>query len=236
MDIPIIGITTYGRDENGRFPLPAPYVDAVRRAGGIGVLLPPGEYRIRELVALVDGLVLAGGGDIDPATYGGTPHPDVYMVDSERDRMELALAESVIANGMPTLAICRGSQVINIVEGGTLYEHIPDIYGESVKHRLPPREPVPHPIKATAESLVSRVMETTECAPVSWHHQAIRDVAPSLRGVAHAPDGVIEALEMSGHPWLVAVQWHPEETAAEDPTQQRLFNALIAVAREARAS
>ena len=153
------------------------------------------------------------------------------MVDAERDLMDLALARMAIETGLPMLGICRGCQVINVALGGTLHEHLPDVYGESTLHRLPPCDPVPHPIRATAASRVAGIMGQAECLPSSWHHQAIRDVAPPLTVVAHAPDGVIEALEHPAHPWLIAVQWHPERTAAADPTQQRLFDALVEAAR-----
>ena len=229
--VPIIGITTYGRDETDKYVLPVKYVESVRRAGGAAFLIPPGEPHYERLLAKLDGLIIAGGGDIDPKVYGGSDHPDIYMVDPDRDTMEIAMAKTVVENGMPTLSICRGSQIINIALGGTLFPHVPDEFGESVKHRLPPREPVPHPIEALKGSKVAEVMHATEVEPASWHHQAMREVAPKLEIVAYAPDGVIEALELPGHPWLLAVQWHPEETAAEDPTQQRLFDALVEAAK-----
>ena len=135
--------------------------------------------------------------------------------------------------GVPTLAICRGTQILNVAEGGTLIEHLPDVVGETVIHRAPPREPVAHPVRVLPESRLAGVLGATDFSCMSWHHQAIRQVAPGFEVVAYAPDGTIEGLEMQSHPWLVAVQWHPELTAAEDPIQQRLFDALVeaAVAR-----
>ncbi|MCH8045374.1 MAG: gamma-glutamyl-gamma-aminobutyrate hydrolase family protein [Planctomycetes bacterium] len=224
---PIIGITTYGRDKEDQYPLPVQYVESVRRAGAVPLLIPPGETRIDVLLAQFDAIVLAGGGDIDPALYGGQQHEAVYMVDGERDRMEVELAKRLIDCGMPTLAICRGMQLVNVALGGTLHEHLPDVFGGQIKHRLPPREPVPHPVSVQPDSRIAKIMQTTECSPQSWHHQAIREVAPGLEVVATAADGVIEAIELSGHPWLVAVQWHPELSAAEDPEQQRIFDALV---------
>src|SRR5438309_2418633 len=114
MNPPLIGITTYGRDENNKFYLPAEYVDAVRRAGGLPILLPPGEDHNNPLLPHMDGLLLTGGGDIDPEIYGGIHHESVYMIDPERDRNDLALAREVIAAGLPTFGICRGTQVINV--------------------------------------------------------------------------------------------------------------------------
>ncbi len=227
MPAPLIGITTYGRDEGNRFPLPGEYVDSVRRGGGIPLLIPPGEKRIDALLAILDGVILAGGGDLDPAHYGGGTHESVYMLDAERDNGEMALAKRVIDYNIPTLGICRGAQVINVVLGGTLYIHLPDVVGETVVHRLPPREPTTHPVRVCADSRLGRILGREDFLAASWHHQAIRDPAAGLEVVAHAPDGTIEAVEMPAHPWLIAVQWHPELTSATDPVQQKLFYTFI---------
>ena len=228
---PLIGITTYGRDEQAAFTLPAAYVDAVRRAGGIPVLVPPGEIYLSELMARLDGLILAGGGDVDPALYNGSPHPTIYMLDPERDSSELNLVRHVVATGMPTLGICRGAQVINVALGGTLIEHLPDEVGESVAHRLPPSQPARHVIEIEPTSQLAGILDAQQVDSASWHHQAIRQPAVGLKVVAQAPDGTVEATEMPDHPWLVAVQWHPELTADIDPVQQRLFGALVVAAK-----
>lgn len=230
---PVIGITTYGRNEENRFHLPADYVDAVRRAGGLPLLIPPGEPRWRETLRVVDGLILTGGGDIDPQLYGGSGHPTIYNLDHERDESELALAREVLTTGLPTLGICRGMQVINVALGGTLFEHLPEVVGETVLHRAPPREPIPHSVTVTGEGRLGRIAGEREFSCASWHHQALREVAKELRVVAHAPDRTVEAVEMPAHPWLVAVQWHPELTAAYDPVQQRLFAAFVRAAGDA---
>ena len=227
---PFIGITTYGRGPNNRYILPAEYVDAVRRAGGIPLLLPPGEERMDAVLPLLKAVVFSGGGDLDPELYGGAHHETIYMVEPERDRSEIDLARRVFDLEVPTLAICRGSQIVNVARGGTLIEHLPDAVGETVNHRVPPREPTPHPIRVEPASRLAGVLGATDFSCMSWHHQAIRQVAPGFEVVAHAPDGTIEGLEMPSHPWLVAVQWHPELTAAEDPIQQRLFDALVEAA------
>jgi putative glutamine amidotransferase len=226
MGVPRIGVTTYGRDERGWFELPGDYVDALRRAGALPILLPPGEPRLDEWLAQIDGLVLTGGGDIDPERYGGAPLDSTYMVDAERDAMEFALVRHALDTGLPTLCICRGTQVVNLALGGTLHEHLPDVVGEGVLHRLPSRKPTPHPIQLESGCRLASILEVAECSPMSWHHQAVHELGRGLEVVARAPDGVIEAVELPTHPWLVAVQWHPELTAAEDPTQQRLFDAL----------
>jgi len=233
---PVIGITTYGRDERGRYTLPGEYVDAVERAGAVPVLIPPAPQHAARYLDLVDGIVLAGGGDIDPSHYRGAAHDTNYGVDPARDRLELDLARLIVERRQPTLAICRGLQILNVALGGTLIEHLPAVVGEDVPHRAPPREPTPHPVAVTPGSRLAAIAGTTECAPMSWHHQAIRTLAPGLEAVARAPDGTIEAVEMRAHPWLIAVQWHPELTAARDPAQQRLFDALVQAVQPNRRS
>lgn len=227
MTAPLIGITTYGRDERGRYTLPAEYVAAVERAGGAPVLIPPAPAHAARYLERVDGLVLAGGGDLDPAHYGSDGHETVYSVDVERDRLELELARRMVARRQPALAICRGLQVLNVSLGGSLIEHLPAAVGEQVLHRAPPREPTPHAVRIEPGSRLEALVGARELAPMSWHHQAIRDLAPGLTVVARADDGTIEAVEMPAHPWLLAVQWHPELTAARDPAQQKLFDALV---------
>ncbi len=230
--LPIIGITTYGRDADNKFSLPSEYVDAVRRAGGIPVLLPPGERALDSLLAQLDGLILAGGGDLDPKHYNSNGHETIYMLDQERDLTELALARYVVSQQMPTLGICRGAQVINVAMGGTLIEHLPDEVGESILHRLPPREPASHAIDIDPSSRLAIILQERRIDSASWHHQAIRRIGEGLSVAARANDGTIEAAEMVGHPWLVTVQWHPELTAADDPVQQRLFDAFVEACRQ----
>lgn len=234
MSFPLIGITTYGRDGDNRFYLPAPYVDAVRRAGGIPVLLPPGESNPKGLFDKLDGLILTGGGDLDPTLYGGRSHPTIYMVDRERDRSEMSLVEQSLESKLPTFGICRGSQMINVALGGTLVEHLPDLVGDAIPHRLPPREPTSHPIKLDSGSHLAKILSQIEFSAPSWHHQAVRRLAPGLRSVAQAPDGTIEAVEYPDHPWLIGVQWHPELAADQEPLHQKLFDELVKAASERR--
>ena len=232
----LIAITTYGRDDDGHFFLPSEYVDSVRRSGACPILLPPGEEDLDSWLEPVDGIIFPGGGDIEPSRYGGDEHETTYMVDPERDATELALLEKVLDSGIPTLGICRGTQLLNVALGGTLFDNLPDHVGEEISHRLPPREPTPHAIRVEAGSGLAALLGETEFDAESWHHQAIREIAPGLTAVAQAPDGTIEAVEKRDHPWLYAVQWHPELTAATDPLQQRLFNALTEAALAARES
>ena len=231
---PLIGITTYHRNENNVFTLPAEYVDAVRRAGGIPLLIPPGEKQLEALLPHLDGLILSGGGDVDPALYGGNSHQTVYNVSAERDTTETAIVAQVVESGLPPLGICRGLQLLNVALGGTLIEHLPDVVGESVPHRAQPHGPVIHPVQLEPDSRLAQILQSEQTETASWHHQAPAQVAPPLKVVATAPDGTLEALEMPGHPWLIAVQWHPELTAANDAAQQRLFDTLVEVAGRAR--
>ena len=226
-----IGITTYGCDADGRVTLPSEYVACVRAAGGQVVLLPPGEPDPARWLADLDGIVLAGGGDLAPETWGGEGVAENYGVDLERDHTELALAAAVLGRHLPSLWICRGLQVLNVHLGGTLIEHLPDRVGEEIPHRLPPREPVSHLIEIEPDSRLARSLDCTRCDAISWHHQAVDRPGAQLVVVARAADGTIEALELPSHPELTAVQWHPELSADEDPIQQTLFNALVARAQ-----
>jgi putative glutamine amidotransferase len=195
-------------------------------------------------IGLIDGLLLPGGGDVDPRLYGGTQHPTLYGVDAARDAAEIALARHAAESGLPALCICRGAQVLNVALGGTLIEHLPDVVGEDVWHRDPsgarapasaaplPKGHVPHPVRLVEGTRLAAMLGGGPKAPSSSHHQAVRRVASDLRVAAHAPDGTIEALELPSHPWLFAVQWHPEVSAARDPAEQLLFDEFVRAARE----
>jgi putative glutamine amidotransferase len=224
---PIIGLTTHVPDENGHFHLDAKYVEAVRRAGGIAVLLPPGDEMPQEVLARLDGVVFTGGGDVEPALYVAEGHEQNYGMNLERDRVEGDLIRAAIAGEKPMLCICRGTQILNVALGGTLHQHLPDVVGEEVLHRAPPRVPVPHAVEVQEGTLLADTLGTTKCAPESWHHQAVDKPGKGLTVVARAPDGTAEALAHETHPWLVAVQWHPELTAAEDAAQQAIFDGLV---------
>jgi putative glutamine amidotransferase len=232
MRSPLIGITTYSRSEAGEFTLPAVYVDAVQLAGGVPVLLPPMEADPKPILAALDGLILAGGGDIDPIRYGGDHHPTVYLVDEERDTFELKLAQAVLQSNLPTLGICRGMQVLSVASGASLVPHVPDIYGEAIAHRLEhPRRPIEHPAQITPGTRLASILQETNITVMSWHHQAIQYPPEGWKPVAYAADGLIEALEHHQHPWLIAVQWHPE-LSPHDPVHQRLFQAFVNAARD----
>lgn len=232
---PAIGLTTYGTIENPDYRVPADYVQAVVRAGGIPCLLPSvsAEFAERWLDGL-DGLVLIGGGDLDPECYQGANHNTVYNVDAARDAMELRLTQLALERRFPTLAICRGLQLVNVVRGGTLHVHIPDVFGERIPHRAPPRVPIPHSIAVDPGSRLASQLGSVQFSSASWHHQAIDRLGAGLRAVAWAPDGVIEAVEMAENPNLIAVQWHPELTAADDRSQQALFDSFVNLAKTSK--
>jgi putative glutamine amidotransferase len=235
---PLIGITTYHRETEGRsrFALPSAYVDSLRAARGLAVLLTPGEAEPEDLLERLDGLVLSGGGDLDPTSYGAGPHARTYSVSPERDAFELALLRGGLDRGLPILAICRGMQLLNVALGGTLHTHLPDVVGESVVHRRSQTAAASHPVRVEAGSQLSAQLGAAEIAAVpSWHHQALDRLGSGLRPVAWAPDGVIEAVELRGQAQLCAVQWHPELAGRSGPGVG-LFEALVSAAHAYRRS
>ena len=232
MNKPIVGLTTYPASATHGWHTPALYVDAVLRAGGVPMMLSGQCPDCAERwLDVVDGVVLIGGGDINPAEFGSAGHETIYNLSAERDAMELALMRALLTYPKPVLAICRGMQILNTVLGGTLHVHLPDVVGESVLHRAPPRDPIQHSIQVAADSELAKVIGQ-QVHTASWHHQAIDQLGQGLKAVAWAPDGVIEAVELEGRQDLLAVQWHPEITAAEDDGQQHMFDWLIKQANQ----
>jgi putative glutamine amidotransferase len=238
---PIIALTSYGRYEKDlsnpwykeHFSLPALYIDAVRRAGGIPLLIMPGEENLDAILEKVDGIIITGGADIHPSTYGGDPeHPRLTEMDTERDRLELALVHQLLGvENIPTLAICRGMQILNVALGGTLHEHVAESLDEDI-HRGDDGVWRVHGVSITPKTRAASAMGVEQVSTYSGHHQAIKELASDLEITATAPDGVIEAVEHQSHPWMLGVQWHPEITAGEDLTQQRLFDALVQEAKK----
>jgi len=225
-----IGVTTYRRERESRerFTLPAAYVDAVRAVGGVAVLLSPGDAAPDELLARLDGLVLSGGGDLDPQLSGAAVHGAVYGTCVERDEFEIALARAAIVQGAPTLAICRGLQIVNVARGGTLHGHLPDVVGEAVPHRASQLEATAHAVQLAQSSALAEALDADRLAGVpSWHHQAIDRLGDGLTPIGWAPDGVIEAVELAGARALTAVQWHPELDVAPGAPGHRLFERLV---------
>jgi putative glutamine amidotransferase len=182
------------------------------------------------------GLLLTGGGDIEPGRYGQTPHATVYDVSSERDALELWATREALARRRPVLAICRGLQVLNVALGGTLVQDIPDEVGRTIAHSQPtPRQQATHTVKVDHGSRLADILGAVEVEVNSFHHQAVKDLGTGLRTVATAPDGVVEGLELpDAEPLVVGVQWHPEELVAHDDAARNLFAALVRAAASTR--
>ena len=214
------------------------YLDAVLRAGGEPLTLSPRELRHDEARQLLRGfkaLVLMGGADVDPHLYGQQRQPHVYGVNPEQDQFEMALVHAAIEMRLPTLAVCRGIQLVNVALGGSLIQHIGDIPGV-VQHapgKFPAgQEYVLHDVEITPRTKLSKAIGSTSVNVASFHHQGINRVGAGLKVVARSSDGLVEGLEHTGRDqWLIGVQWHPEDTAATDPSQQNLYDALVNVAR-----
>jgi gamma-glutamyl-gamma-aminobutyrate hydrolase PuuD len=218
------------------------YVQSLHRAGARVVLIPaitgapacPPE----ELLAHVDGLLLIGGGDLDPATYGQDPHPHSYGFNAFRDAMELDLARYALANDLPVLGICRGCQVMNVAVGGTLHQHLAEDPGYDDDTHGRPHDMFlgVHPVEIESGSQLAGAVGGLQAARcTSAHHQSVDVLGAGLRVTARSDDGCIEAIEpVAPHRFALAVQWHPEMTAEQDPEQQALFDALVAAARARR--
>ncbi|RJL32396.1 gamma-glutamyl-gamma-aminobutyrate hydrolase family protein [Bailinhaonella thermotolerans] len=225
MSAPVIGITCYV--EPASFTvwnttaalLPHAYVEHVARTGAQPVLLPPIADPAAVLPRL-DALIVAGGGDIDPARYGAPRHPAASHIHGFRDEAELSLVRAALDAGLPFLGVCRGLQILNVALGGTLHQHLPDVVGHT-GHSPAPGAYGRLPVQVTPGTLLAKALGTTELTPHHYHHQAIDRPGPGLTLTAHAEDGTVEAAELDSHPFALAVQWHPEMT--EDTS---LFQAL----------
>jgi putative glutamine amidotransferase len=207
------------------------YTDGVLRAGGLPVLLAPiPDQHIPRLLDRLDGLILSGGGDVDPSRYGGRPHDGMYGIDFDRDEFEIELVKAAAERRIPVLAICRGLQVVNVALGGTLIEDIPTEIG-SADHTVIGHKVFNGHQHVTLEPgcLVAKVVDATDLEVNSIHHQAVRDLAPGFRAVGWADDGVIEAIQHEDPSWpLLAVQWHPEYLGdVKDPASRALFKSLV---------
>jgi len=227
---PLIGITTYGPDEDPIAPalsLPIAYAESVARAGGLPLLLPPITPIEDDLLGSLGGVILAGGGDIDPEAHGDQTHATIYGVNTRRDGFEIALARRALEHpALAVLGICRGMQILNVALGGDLELHLPDRYGEQVAHRKPPRTPVLHPVRLEPGSPLGELYPEAEFPVCSWHHQGVRTLGRDLEVGARAADGVIEALWYRAHPFALGVQWHPE-MQPDDVLQRGLFDAFV---------
>lgn len=238
--MPLIGITpsiSHDTMPHGmfyRYAISRAYTDAIHAAGGIPVVLPESETEIDGLLDRIDGLVLSGGGDIDPALFNSTSvHPKTYGISDERDAFEIAAFHAAVAKDLPTLCICRGIQVMSVAQGGTLHQHLPDDVRGEIGHRQheqgKTREDVGHPVCLTdGPHLLRSILGKEEIEVNSFHHQAVASPGDMLEVVATSPDGVIEALWHPGMRFGLGVQWHPELLAHSHPDHAALFSALVA--------
>ncbi|PLT28573.1 gamma-glutamyl-gamma-aminobutyrate hydrolase family protein [Peribacillus deserti] len=235
---PIIGITATTMFTSGfdSVYLHYSYVDSVIRAGGIPVVLPIGNKELaQEWVSLCDGILLSGGEDIDPYHFGAEPHPRLGRVVPERDQTELDLIEYARKKKLPIFGICRGIQVLNVALGGNLIQDIESERMEYIKHaQQAARAASSHTIAIEQDSLLGRISGKDSIRVNSFHHQAIGDVASSLKIGAVSKDGIIEAVEAADPDggWMLAVQWHPEDMAAGDEIMHQLFVSFIEACSE----
>lgn len=209
------------------------YLEAVRRAGGTPVVIPPGPLdQIPGLAGRLDGLVLSGGGDVDPTRYDQEPMDQIYGVDEARDSTELALVDAALNLNLPTLAICRGMQVVNVALGGTLIQDIATERPDAIMHWAPDTQFDLHqPVTVDGVAELADVLGSSEVKVNSIHHQAVDRLGEGLRAVAWAEDGIVEGMAHQGGWPLLAVQWHPERLFTDDPASLRLFAGLVEKAR-----
>ena len=231
----VVGLTTYvERAQQGVWDVPAAYlqyqyVESVTRVGAVATLLPPQPVSAEAVDAVldrVDALVLTGGKDVDARLYGEQPHAEADEPRTERDAWELGLLRAALDRDVPVLGICRGAQVVNVALGGTLEQHLPDALGADT-HRAGPGRFVGRTVRTVPGSRLASILGE-EAAASCYHHQAIARLGPDLVASGHAEDGIVEALELPGERFVVAVQWHPEETLDD----VRLFRALVAAVRD----
>lgn len=237
MSRPLVGVVAYGlapgRVEGwgtGAAAVPNSYLEALRRAGARPVAISaPEDGSPEEILAPFGGLVLIGGGDVDPARFGQLPHPEVYGIERERDALEIDLLREADRAALPVLAICRGLQVANVAFGGTLHQHLPDVPGVEEHRVTRGRQRQMHEVKVAESSRLHQACGQTTFEVASSHHQGIDTLGEGLVPVAWAGDGLVEAVERP-EGWIVGVQWHPEETTATDRAQQALFDAFAGAA------
>ncbi|MHB8926237.1 MAG: gamma-glutamyl-gamma-aminobutyrate hydrolase family protein [Bacillota bacterium] len=230
---PIIGLSTaQDFDLVTRNVLSTEYTRGVEKGGGVPVIVPLLDSLdvARSLVEALDGLLVTGGPDLDPVTFGEDPHFKLGKISPERDFVELAMTKLALERGLPVLGICRGIQVLNVAAGGTLIQDIPSHTKSPIKHyQEAPRWYPTHGIKL-GDGRFAGFMGTKELRVNSFHHQAVRDLAPGFVVTAEAPDGIIEAIESKEHPFAVGLQFHPECMWSRDPVFERPFRALVEAA------
>ena len=237
MSTPLIGLTTNTSQSGSHtFYVNSAYVQAVYKAGGAPVLIPNGisEEALAEIVDRLDGILFTGGEDVLPERYGVTNHHNLGEVDESRDEAELYLVPEIIRRERPFLGICRGIQAINVAMGGTLYVHSADQLPEAIRHDYHgdyPRSYPAHRVEVEAGSRLAGVLGGVSVEVNSLHHQGVERLATAFKAVGHAPDGLVEGMELPGYPFGLAVQWHPE-CMPEVEAMQNLFRAFVQAAEE----
>lgn len=234
---PLIGLTAALRKDDATTMsarVRQTYVQAILDAGGAPVLIPAGpEETLRATLQRLDGLLLTGGMDIVPSRFGEQPHPQLGGIEPERDDMEILLCQWAVDGGKPLFGICRGIQVMNVAAGGTLYQDISSQYTTTIRHPSDtalPRSFIAHDIIVEPGTRLSGLVGSGPLPVNSWHHQAAKDVGRGLVVTARAADGIIEAVEVPGHPFAVAVQFHPEDLYTIDERMRRLFVGFVEAA------
>ncbi|HWW63098.1 MAG TPA: gamma-glutamyl-gamma-aminobutyrate hydrolase family protein [Thermoanaerobaculia bacterium] len=233
MTKPIIGIGSDVRSPEGKRESAftyLTYVESLRRAGAVPVLVPPQPENAADIIEGLDGILLAGGDDCDPQVYGEERHPTVEPMDPRRQNNDLTLARAARERGIPTLGICLGLQVMNIAAGGTLMQDIDSAMETEIQHASKPEDRARHDVIVEKGTRLSGIVGERELNVNSSHHQAIKGVGDGLRITALAPDGVVEGLEDPRHPFYVGVQWHPEDMRGEDSASS-IFRAFVDAAR-----
>ena len=230
-------MTIHADNYSPRLGMSRSYVHVLLGAGAAPLLNPhmPDKAVLRAVYERLDGLLLPGGGDIDPVHYGEPRHEKCNEPSAERDDTELTLARWAIEGGMPVLGICRGIQVLNVALGGSLFQDIGAQIPGAERHAWYPNHPrdrLSHTVSISPEARLARISGETALPVNSLHHQSVKELAPGLIATGHSPDGIIEAVEAPDHPFAIGVQWHPEELTGSDHRARRLFDALVEASRQ----
>ncbi len=233
---PRIGISLDADESKARYELKRTYVDAVLGAGGLPVLLPfVGPSEADEYLTLLDGLVLSGGAfDVPPALYGEETRPCCGPLIPERTETELRLLRSVLASGTPVLGVCGGMQLLNVAMGGSLHQDLATDAGIDGHQQPAPKDVPSHDVDVAAATRLASLVAAGRLRVNSTHHQAVKAVGPGLLVTARAPDGVVEGIELPGHPFALGVQWHPESALNHEPRHAGIYRGLVRAAAERR--
>ena len=234
MHKPLIGIgsdVAQKQGERDRAFVYTTYIESLKRAGAVPVLIPPQPENAADLAETLDGIVLAGGDDCDPAEYGEEKHPSCEPMDPRRQKNDLGLARLARERGIPTLGICLGVQVMNVAAGGTLIQDIGSAVDTDIDHASEPSDRHRHDVHIDSSTKLGSILGDEEFNVNSSHHQAIGRIGDGLRVTAKAPDGIVEGLEDPSHPFYLGVQWHPEDMPGES-SAAAIFGAFVEAARK----